>query len=119
MKRAARSFYPLLDLTLPELPPRSRLCHLAPIGVRTPEVENLTSFTMRLAAAHLVETGVLFTREISSCLNYPPRLKSESESLAYTFFQIQHTQTVNGIGPAVAHWVGALESLNSQSELHL
>jgi len=77
MKRAARSFYPLLGLTQPELPPRSRLCHLEPIGVRTPEVENPTSFTMRLAAAHLVETGILFTREISSCLNYPPRLKSE------------------------------------------
>src|SRR5215475_10267712 len=119
MKRAARSFYPLLDLTQPELPPRSRLCHLKPIGVRTPDVENLTSFTMRLAAAHLVEPGVLFTREISSCLNYPPRLKSESESLSFAFFQIQHTHTVNGVGPAVAHWVSALESLTSQSELHL
>jgi TniQ len=119
MKRAARSFYPLLDLTQPELPPRSRLCHLEPIGVRTPEVENLTSFTMRLAAAHLVETGVLFTREISSCLNYPPRLKSESEPLAYAFYQLHGVQTVNGIGPAVSHWVGALESLTSQSELHL
>ena len=119
MNSATHSFYPLWDMTQPELPTRSRLCHLAPIGVRTPEVENLTSFTMRLAAAHLVEPGVLFTREISSCLNYPPRLKSESESLAYAFYQIQHIQTVNGIGPAVAHWVSALESLTSQSELHL
>ncbi len=88
MNSAARSFYPLLDMTQSEMPPRSRLCHLAPIGVRTPDVENLTSFTMRLAAAHLVETGVLFTREISSCLNYPPRLKSESEPLAYAFYQL-------------------------------
>ncbi len=101
MKRAAHSFYPLLNLTQPGLPPRSRLCHLAPIGVRTPDVENLTSFTMRLAAAHCVETGLLFTREISSRLNYPPRLKSESEPLAYAFFQLHGTQTVNGIGPAV------------------
>lgn len=119
MKKAAHSFYPFLDLTQPELPPRSRLCHLAPIGVRTPEVENLTSFTMRLAAAHCVETGVLFTREISSLLNYPPRLKSESEPLAYAFFQLPSTRTVNGIGPAVAHWISALESLTSQSQLHL
>jgi hypothetical protein len=118
MNSATRSFYPLWDITQPELPPRSRLCHLAPIGVRTPEVENLTSFTMRLAAAHSVETGLLFTREISSRLNYPPRLKSESEPRAFAFFQLNGIQTVNGIGPAVAHWVSALESLTSQSGLH-
>lgn len=119
MKRAAHTFYPLLDITQPELPPRSRLYHLAPIGVRTPDVENLTSFTMRLAAAHCVEAGVLFTREISSRLNCPPRLKSESEPLAFAFYHLNGTQTVNGVGPAVAHWVSALESLTSQSELHL
>lgn len=119
MNSTARPVYPLWDLTQPELPPRSRLCHLAPIGVRTPEVENLTSFTMRLAAAHCVETGVLFTREISSRLNYPPRLKSKSEPLAYAFYQLNGIQTVNGVGPAVAHWVSALESLTSQNDLHL
>jgi TniQ len=119
MNSAAHSYYPLWDMTQPELPPRSRLCHLAPIGVRTPDVENLTSFTMRLAAAHCVETGVLFTREISSRLNYPPRLKSESEPLAYAFYQLHGIQTVNGIGPVVAHWISALESLTSQSKLHL
>jgi TniQ protein len=119
MNSVAHSYYPLWDLRQPELPPRSRLCHLAPIGVRTPDVENLTSFTMRLAAAHLVETGVLFTRVISSCLSYPPRLKSESEQLAYAFYQLHGIQTVNGIGPAVSNWVNALESLTSQSELQL
>ena len=87
MKRAARSFYPLWDMTQPELPPRSRLCHLAPIGVRTPDVENLTSFTMRLAAAHLVETGVLLHERSPHVSHHPPRLKSESESLAFAFFK--------------------------------
>lgn len=119
MNEAARSFYPLWDITQPELPPRSRLCHLAPIGVRTPEVENLTSFMMRLAAAHCVETGDLIRQEIVPRLNCSDRLKSENGPLAFAFYPIRYTQTVNGVGPGVARWVGVLESLACQSELQL
>jgi TniQ len=46
------------------MPPRSRLYHLAPLGVSTPDVESLTSFIMRLAEAHYVGVGVLFKQEI-------------------------------------------------------
>jgi len=46
--------YPTWDLTLPLLPARSALYPLAPLGVGTPDVESMTSYLARLAAAHSV-----------------------------------------------------------------
>lgn len=51
----------LWDLTCPAIPPRSRLFHLAPIGIGTPWTESLTGYLARLAEAH----GVLVRS--SSC----------------------------------------------------
>jgi hypothetical protein len=42
------------DVSPVPLPPRSRLYHLSPIGVGTSEVESLTGYLVRLAAAHSV-----------------------------------------------------------------
>jgi len=46
------------------LPPRTRLYHLAPIGVGTAAVESLTGYLMRLAQAHCVSTSALITDEL-------------------------------------------------------
>ena len=50
--------------TSPPFPPRTRLYHLAPIGVGTPAVESLTGYLMRLAEAHCVSTGALVSAEL-------------------------------------------------------
>ena len=46
------------------LPPRTRLYHLAPMGVGTAAVESLTGYLMRLAQAHCVSTSALITDEL-------------------------------------------------------
>jgi hypothetical protein len=113
------AFYPSWDITLPELPPRSRLYHLAPIGVGTRDVENLTSFIMRLAEAHCVVTNDLFTHEIAPLFNCPYLFKSETEPISLASHQVYHTQQMNGVGSAIPRCVSALESLTCQSDLHL
>lgn len=115
----AQTLYPSWDIALPEIPPRSRLYHLAPIGVSTPDVESLTSFMMRLAAAHCVETGTLFAQEVALLINGSYFLKSGTEPIAYALHLVKEIHTVNGVGPAIARWVSALESLTCQSDLHL
>lgn len=60
---------PMLDLTLPAMPLRSRLYPLKPIGVGTPLVESLTSYLTRLAYAHCVPVTKLAEVEIAPLLN--------------------------------------------------
>lgn len=40
------------DLTLPPIPPRSRLFCLPPVGIGTAAVESLTGYVARLAMTH-------------------------------------------------------------------
>src|SRR5215813_8279236 len=88
-----------------DIPPLSRLYHLAPVGVGTPNVESLTSFVMRLAAAHCVKTGTVIAQEIAPLIN-------ESETKPAL-------RSINGVGPAAPNWVSALESLTRRRNLHL
>src|SRR5262249_16116310 len=81
-----------------DIPPRSRLYHLAPVGVGTPNVESLTSFVMRLAAAHCVKTITVIAQEIAPLIN-------ESEPKP-------PLRSINGVGPAAPNWVSAGEMLS-------
>src|SRR5262245_35994566 len=47
------------DLGLPDLPPRSILYQIRPIGIGLPETECLTSYMARLANAHHLTIGSL------------------------------------------------------------
>jgi hypothetical protein len=114
-----QTLYPSWDISLPEIPPRSRLYRLAPIGVGAPDVESLTSFTMRLAAAHCVETGTLFAQEMALLINHSYFLKSETEPIGHALHLVKDIHSVNGVGPAISRWVSVLESLTCQSDLHL
>ena len=51
------------------LPQRSRLNYLLPIGIETPFIESLTSYTTRLAESHSISISVLMTRELASLFN--------------------------------------------------
>ncbi|HVB11460.1 MAG TPA: TniQ family protein [Bacillota bacterium] len=53
------------------LVPRSRLYRLAPVGVGTPCVESLTSYLLRLSAAHSLTPGTLVTYELFPALDRP------------------------------------------------
>ena len=52
------------DMTIPPIPPRSRLYRLESIGIGTPYVESLTSYITRLAEVHCVSLKALIMWEI-------------------------------------------------------
>jgi hypothetical protein len=57
------------DLAAPDLPPRSTLYQLRPIGIGIPETECLTSYLARLANAHHLTVGSLLLRFLIPKLN--------------------------------------------------
>ncbi len=103
--------YKLWDLTQPDLPPRSRLYHLEPIGVGTAQVESLTSYLSRLARAHSVSVRKLARLEMVPLLDqeYP------GEVLSTTFSDVD--QTINGARRSAIRAVLALEKLTMRNDL--
>ncbi|HMR65731.1 MAG TPA: TniQ family protein, partial [Anaerolineae bacterium] len=104
--------YQLWDLSPVELPPRSRLYHLEPIGIGTAQVESLTSYLNRLARAHSVSARRLAMTEMRAVLesHYP------AESVVTnTFGHINHT--INGAGRSAIRAVLALEKLTLRNDL--
>lgn len=103
------------DVTIPPLPPRSRLYPLEPIGVGTPHVESLTGYIARLAETHCVTPKDLIMREI-----IPPQSQTEP-ILNYYYrmnkFWIGNALTLNGISPIARQWVERLQSLTSCENL--
>lgn len=71
---------PIWHMSIPNIPPRSRLCNLAPLGLNRSLVESLTSYICRLAYEHHVEVGTLIQHRCSSKLlrRKPARLPAIS-----------------------------------------
>ena len=99
--------YDLWSLTLPTLPPRSRLYSLAPMGIGTGLVESLTSYMMRLAEAHAVSPVTLIRQEIFPNLPVSPKRP--------TFGGLH---SLNGMGSCFSRWVSLLEQLTARRDLH-
>lgn len=96
------------------IPPRSRLFHLAPIGVGTPEVESLTGYLKRLADAHCVPVYQLALHEIV------PLLSGDWASKDHAHLSTllgRMARTLNGPEAAAGAWVGALARLTLRSDL--
>ncbi|MGN7300715.1 TniQ family protein [Ferdinandcohnia sp. SAFN-114] len=53
-----------MENLLKDLPPRSFLYNLPPIGIRTIQVESMTSYVSRLINAHNLNSGVFFSKII-------------------------------------------------------
>jgi hypothetical protein len=112
--------YPSWDLAVPNLPPRSRLFHLEPLGIGTSQVESLTGYIARLADAHCVSPGVLFGRELLPLLDNPYwqnqlTMKQVTSILGYGF--VAHTPAMNGTGKIASQWVKVLENITRQTGL--
>ncbi len=101
-----------LDLRRPPLAPRTRLYHLAPIGVGTPEVEGLTGYVMRLAETHCVTTSALDSGELL------PAMKSAAHGArpAATWL-LDHGPQFNGTGEAAREAIAALAHLTGRCDL--
>lgn len=103
------------DVTIPSIPPRSRLYPLEPIGIETPYVESLTSYIARLAEEHCVSPDSLIVQEIlhwqgleTMDLNTYHRLNN---------FLNRDASIINGTGQIARQWVDTLQALTLSNNL--
>jgi hypothetical protein len=96
-----------------EMPPRSKLYCLAPLGMGTVETESLTSYIQRLAWAYRVNPRVLVAEVIL------PHLSNMYYSdLAHLgSFSRTRSMSINGIGEVAQNWASTLEQLTMRSDL--
>ncbi len=102
------------DVTVPSIPPRSRLFHLEPIGIGTPYVESLTSYFIRLAEVHHVFPGMLMKKVVEPLV----RDYSQQKDLRhYYLIGGSLSNLLNAMGnPAIA-MVHDLERLTLHADL--
>ena len=99
-----------------EMPPRSRLYCLAPLGVGITEIESFTSYVTRLAWAYRVSPRVLVAQEIIPKLKRTFHFHATVEKLGS--FCRRGAMTLNGAGETAADWTDTLEQLTMRGDLH-
>lgn len=106
--------YPAWDVSPIPVPPRSRLYHLVPIGVGSTEVESLTGYLVRLAAAHRVSPFVLARREITPTFGAERQAEIEGQLGA---LMGRGARRLNGVDPEAGRWIEALTILTCRADL--
>jgi TniQ len=105
--------YEMWDMTVPVVPPRSRLFHISPVGFGTSLVECLTSYFSRVAQAHSVSPGALNRHEVTR-FGMPRQnifscgIKARARSF---------TAGINGTGSLAADFVSAVGKLTARNDL--
>jgi hypothetical protein len=112
----ASFFLPIWDISIPDIPPRSQLYNLEPLGLRSSLVESLTSYICRLAYEHHVEVGMLIHRSVASVLG--KRYIADSQSRGVSSF-LRYASPINGNGIMASDWISALEALTLRIDLSL
>jgi len=112
----ASSLLPIWEMSIPDIPPRSRLYNVAPLGVNSPFVESLTSYICRLAYEHHVQLGTLVQYSIAPILG--KRYIADGQSRGVSSF-LRYAGPINGNGIMASDWVSALEALTLRSDLAL
>lgn len=111
--------YPIIDLSIPYIPERSRLYPISPIGLDTPYIESLTSYLCRLATTHNVSFGSFYELLLIPNLNKAylttPAHLSPASTLTGSFRN--RMNNINGIGKLSQEWRGILEKLTLRSDL--
>jgi AraC-like DNA-binding protein len=106
------------DLTVPPVPPRTRLYPLEPIGIGTPLVESLTGYVLRLAEAHALPVGALTRLELGryTFTTIPDPLPQNKKNV-YSGAPISYA--TNGVEEGAVKWTHALERVTLRKDLHL
>ncbi len=94
---------------LENIPPRSRLYNLPPMGEGTNNTESLTSYVSRLSTAHNLKIGVLFSKIIFPFLN--------KENFSRNAFNSRRACAYNNYGQRSKDLVKALGDLTSIKNL--
>ena len=97
-----------------QIPPRSRLYCLPPLGVGTLWAESLTSYINRLAWAYRVSPRLLVEQEV-----LPQLSREQRPSTQLATFCRSIAMGINGIGDQAVEWSTTLEGLTLRSDLHL
>ncbi len=106
--------YGTWDTTPLQVPPRSRLHHLAPVGVGTGEVESLASYFTRLAGSHAVSLHTLAGRVVA------PEIGLDRVWWTGTKINVFFRTTGNaivGMGETAEDWSTALATLTRRDDL--
>lgn len=109
--------YSFLELRLPEIPPRSCLYHLEPLGIGTPYVESLTSYMVRLARAHSVSARALIIGAIEPLLKLRHLGYFDKTGQHLNAFLNLSASSLNGISKFSQDFVQALEIATLRSNL--
>ncbi len=107
---------PIWDISIPDIPPRSKLYSLAPLGFNSSLVESLTSYICRLAYEHHLEVGTLIQYSIAPVLG--KRYIAGDKSRSISSF-LRYASPINGNGLMASDWVDALEALTLRADLAL
>jgi hypothetical protein len=116
IEEIASSLLPIWDTSIPDIPPRSRLYSLSPLGLSSPFVESLTSYLCRLACEHHVQVGTLIQYSIAPVLG--KRYIADDKSRSISSF-LRYANPINGNGSMASDWVDVLESLTLRTDLAL
>lgn len=100
-------------ITVSDLPPRSHLYRLTPIGIGTRLIESLTSYVNRLAWTYRVSPRTLVTQEIVPKLARSYSLSSRQWSPTIE----SDAMRINGAGEVAVDWSATLESLTMRADL--
>ena len=100
-----------------DLPPRSRLYSLKPIGVATPTpmVECLTGYINRLAWSYRISPRILIAEEIIPHLSRSYYFQFSPSTLGK--FCYQDAMSINGFGESAVEWFTTIEALTQQHGL--
>lgn len=95
-----------LDLSVPDLPTRSRLFALPPAGLGTDHVESLASYLVRLARAHAVSPRQLIRKEFVTAA-------AGSRRFRWAARHADDAGTINGYGAYAEGFVSTTAKLTS------
>lgn len=100
----------ILEYDQPTIKP-TILYNLEPIGIGTAFVESLSSYIMRLAAAHMVNVSALMKYVIADSLEF------ETNELGKPIGRQRFVKDINGMGTKATDMVRSLEKLTGRQDL--
>lgn len=102
-----------------EIPKRSRLFSLEPIGVGTPDTESLSSYLCRLAQEHCVTSGKLIVGEIApQMMGEEYKVTLITKNISTLFSNSDAKPAINGMRTKTQSLVQALEELTQRKDLN-
>lgn len=102
--------YPACDLEMPELPARSILYNLPPVGVGTADVESLTGYISRLAQEHYLSPVVLLKNSVRNASELPIGIQNDSISSIVA-------GSLNGFGDGTKRIVEILQNATFRTDI--